>query len=199
MTETVMPLLAVLAQTVQTATQPAAGGGVTSIWQFMGQLGGPLALGLAGLGSSVGIGIAGRAAAGAWSKEAKAGVGLRFTYIILLGLPLSQTLYGMIVMSRIRAVLMKAVEAAEGAQAVALSGPTIEFCGVLLAAGIAVGIVELFSAWMQGSIGAAGIRAISEGEGKGFVFIIIAMGIVETVGVFAMVFTLGLIPSMQWP
>ena len=31
----------------------------------------------------------------------------------------------------------------------------------------------MFSAWMQGLIGAAGIRAISDGEGKGFPFILI--------------------------
>ena len=91
----------------------------------------------------------------------------------------------------------QAAEAASGAQATALSVPTADFGGVLLAAGIAVGLAELFSAWMQGKIGAAGIRAISEGEGKGFVFIIIAMGIAETVGVFAMVFTLGMIPGMK--
>jgi hypothetical protein len=37
------------------------------------------------LGSAVGIGMAGQAAAGAWAKEAKAGKNLSFTYIILVG------------------------------------------------------------------------------------------------------------------
>jgi len=39
---------------------------------FFGQLGLGLTLGLAAIGSAVGIGAAGRAAAGAWAKEAKA-------------------------------------------------------------------------------------------------------------------------------
>ena len=62
-------------------------------WAFLGQLGVVLAFGMAALGSSIGIGIAGVSAAGAWAKEAKAGQRLRFTYIILVGMPISQTLY----------------------------------------------------------------------------------------------------------
>ncbi|MHC4715482.1 MAG: hypothetical protein ACYS5V_00790, partial [Planctomycetota bacterium] len=139
--------------------------------------------------------LAGQSAAGAWAKEAKAGIGLRFTYIILLGMPISQTIYAMIVMNKIRDVLMRTPKG-EGAVTAVLTGPTMSFAGVLLAAGIAVGLAEMFSAWMQGKIGAAGIRAICEGEGKGFAFIIIAMGVVETVGIFAMVFTLGLLPKL---
>jgi V/A-type H+-transporting ATPase subunit K len=68
--------------------------------------------------------------------------------------------------------------------------------GLLLGIGLAAGLAEMLSAWMQGLVGAAGIRALSEGEGKGFAFIIIAMGIVETVGIFAMVFLLGMVPSL---
>ncbi len=149
---------------------------------FMGQLGAGLALGIAAIGSSLGIGAAGRAAAGAWSKEARAGVGLRFTYIILLGMTISQTLYAMIVMNKINETMKNPELLAQSA-------------GVLLAVGIATGIAELFSAWMQGQIGAAGIRGMSESEGKGFAFLLIAMGVVETVGIFAMVFLLGLIPK----
>ena len=67
--------------------------------------------------------------------------------------------------------------------------------GALLSIGIAGGLAELFSAWMQGLIGASGIRALSEGEGKGLVFIIIAMGIVETVGLFGFVFLLLVLPK----
>ena len=149
---------------------------------FMGQLGAGLALGIAAIGSALGIGAAGRAAAGAWSKEARAGVGLRFTYIILLGMPISQTLYAMIVMNKINETMKNPELLAQSA-------------GILLAVGIATGIAEMFSAWMQGQIGAAGIRGMSESEGKGFAFLLIAMGVVETVGIFAMVFLLGLIPK----
>ena len=188
MTGVMLPFAGILAQTTQPVVE-----GSTNIWLFVGQLGAALALGLAAIGSSIGIGLAGQSAAGAWAKEAKAGIGLRFTYIILLGMPISQTIYAMIVMNRIRDLLMNTPDKAS---TVLQPGVTMGFAGVLLAAGIAVGLAELFSAWMQGKIGAAGIRAICEGEGKGFAFMIIAMGVVETVGIFAMVFTLGLLPKV---
>ncbi len=182
-----LPMIgALLAQT----TQPAEIS--SNILQFMGQMGGALALGLGAVGSAIGIGAAGRAAAGAWAKEAKAGKNLSFTYIILLGMPISQTLYAMIIMGRIREVLMKTandVSVANGAL-------TTEFAGTLLAVGIGVGIAEMFSALVQGKIGAAGIRAMCESDGKGFTFLLIAMGIAETVGILAMVFLLGLIPKV---
>jgi V/A-type H+-transporting ATPase subunit K len=72
---------------------------------------------------------------------------------------------------------------------------TMSDAGLLLGIGLATGMGEMLSAWMQGLIGAAGIRALSDGEGKGLAFIIIAMGIVETVGIFTMVFMLGMVPS----
>ncbi len=150
---------------------------------FMGQLGLALALGLGGLGSALGIGAAGRAAAGAWAKEAKAGKPLNFSYIILLGMPLTQTIYAFILML------------------VGLSGPVYNTeilaanAGALLSIGIAGGLAEMFSAWMQGLIGAAGCRTLSEGEGKGLVFIIIAMGIAETVGLFGFIFLLLVMPK----
>jgi len=56
--------------------------------------------------------------------------------------------------------------------------------------GGAGGRAERFSAGVQGAIGAAAVRALSEGENKGFAFMIIAMGIAETVGLFGFVFAL---------
>ena len=66
--------------------------------EFAGQLSMGLVLGGAAVGSALGIGAAGQAAAGAWAKEAKAGKPLNFSYIILTGMPLSQTIYGFILM-----------------------------------------------------------------------------------------------------
>ena len=152
-------------------------------WSFLGQLGVVLMLGLAAVGSAVGIGMAGQSAAGAWGKEGKAGKTLSFTYIILLGMPISQTLYAMIVMNKIGTVLDHAELALANA-------------GLLFGIGVATGLGEMRSAWMQGLIGSAGIRSLSESEGKGFAFLLIAMGIVETVGIFAMVFMLGMIPAV---
>ena len=197
MTNVVNSMCAILAQVppeapVDAATQAirAAAESGTNVWQFIGQLGGALALGLGAVGSALGIGVAGKAAAGAWAKEAKAGQGLRFTYIILLGMPISQTLYAMIVMGAIGSLMMTKQMAIQ-------PNITAAYAGLFLAVGIATGLAEMFSAWMQGHIGAAGIRSITEGQGKGFAFLIIAMGIVETVGIFAMVFMLGLLPSLK--
>ncbi len=148
---------------------------------FLGQLSLALALGLGALGSAIGIGAAGRAAAGAWAKEAKAGKPLSFAYIILTGMPLTQTIYGFILMLTLRGKVYDPEILARSA-------------GALLTIGIAGGLAELFSAWMQGLIGAAGCRALSEGEGKGLVFIIIAMGIAETVGLFGFAFLLLVMP-----
>ena len=152
---------------------------------IIGQFGSVILMGLAALGSAIGIGLAGQAASGAWAKEAKAGKTQSFTYIILLGLPISQTLYAMIVMNKMNSFVQEADPALVAAKA-----------GFLLGVGIACGLGEMLSAWMQGMVGAAGIRGLSEGEGKGFVFVIIAMGVVETVGIFVMVFLLGAVPSL---
>lgn len=143
---------------------------------FFGQLGLGLILGLGGMGSALGIGAAGRAAAGAWAKEGKEGKNLNFSYIILLGMPLSQTIYAFVLML----LLANSYYYAEDVMAAN--------AGALLGIGLACGLAELFSAWMQGLIGAAAVRCMSESEGKGFAFLIIAMGIAETVGLFAWIF-----------
>lgn len=152
--------------------------------EFAGQLSMGLVLIGATLGSSLGIGAAAQAAAGAWAKEAKAGKPLNFSYIILTGMPLSQTIYGFILM------LVGLSPLVTGENAITSVHP-----GTLLGIGIAGGIAELASAWIQGLIGAAGCRSISEGQGKGLVFIIITMGIVETVGLFGFVFLLLVLPK----
>ena len=99
-------------------------------------------------------------------------------------MPLSQTIYGFILM------LVGLSPLVTGDNPLTSVHP-----GTLLGIGIAGGIAELASAWIQGLIGAAGCRSISEGEGKGLVFIIISMGIVETVGLFGFVFLLLVLPK----
>ena len=152
--------------------------------EFAGQMSMGLVLIGATMGSALGIGAAAQAAAGAWAKEAKAGKPLNFSYIILTGMPLSQTIYGFILM------LVGLSPLVTGENAITSVHP-----GTLLGVGIAGGIAELASAWIQGIIGAAGCRSISEGEGKGLVFIIISMGIVETVGLFGFVFLMMVLPK----
>jgi V/A-type H+-transporting ATPase subunit K len=148
---------------------------------FLGQLGMALAVGMAAVGSSLGAGMAGMSAAGAWARDAKAGKGLRFIYIILVSAPITQTIYGFIVMNFMADKLAVAEANA----------------GLLLGIGIATGLGEMLSAWMQGAIGAAGCRMLSDSDGKGFAFVLIALGIAETVGIFTFVFMLVLIGAIQ--
>jgi V/A-type H+/Na+-transporting ATPase subunit K len=146
---------------------------------WLGQIGFALPLGLGAIGSALGIGAAGRAAAGAWAKEAREGKQMNFLYIALTGMPLSQTIYGFVLML---ALLQGKVYGGDPSFDMAVNG------GAIFSIGLACGLGELFSAWMQGVIGAAGVRAMSEADGKPFTFTIIAMGIAETVGLFACFF-----------
>jgi V/A-type H+-transporting ATPase subunit K len=149
--------------------------------QFLGVLGSLLALGLAVIGSSLGISVAGQAAAGGWAREGKENKALSFPYIILMGLPLSQTIYGFVLL-----MLMKPHFG---------PGMTLSEASMLAALGLACGLAQLFSAWGQGKICAAGIRCLLESGGKGFANILIAAGVIETVGIFGMVFCILLLPK----
>jgi len=170
-------LLLVSHVTMAADEAPAA---VTGGTELLGQVGIVLALGLGALGSSLGIGAAGMAAAGAWAKEAKEGKTLTFSYIILIGMPMSQTLYAMILMNQLGGLSADVVRTNSG---------------LLLGIGLAGGLGEMFSAWMQGKIGAAAVRCLSEGEGKGFTFLIIAMGIAETIGILTLAFLFMVMPG----
>lgn len=87
--------------------------------------------------------------------------------VVFVGAPLTQTIYGMILMNTILA-------SAKGGMA-------------QLGAGIFGGLAMGVSAWFQGKAGAAGSDALAE-TGKGFSNYILVVGLVETVALFAMVF-----------
>ena len=147
---------------------------------FFGQIALGLAMGLSAVGSALGIGAAGRAAAGAWAKEAKAGKSLNFSYLILVGMPLSQTIYGFILMLI-------------GLSPIIVGNPQFAAgqAGTLLGIGLAGGLAEFFSAWMQGRIGAAAVRCMSEGEGKGLAFLMFYLGMDEMFGSFILGMSFG--------
>ena len=69
-----------------------------------------------------------------------------------------------------------------------------KYSGAIFGLGISVGLGEFSSAWVQGLIGAAAIRCLSESEGKGFAYLVIAMGISETVGLFSWILAYLLMP-----
>ena len=138
----------------------------------MGKLGGIAAMTIAAMGSALGTGVAGQAAVGAWKKCYAQNKAAPFMLIAFVGAPLTQIIYGMIVMG-------KMVEAAtKGAMYQNL------FIGGIFA-GIAMGL----SAWMQGKAAASSSVALAE-TGKGFVNYILVLGMIETVALFVFAFIL---------
>ncbi len=136
----------------------------------MGELGGAAALAFGAMGSALGTGAAGLATIGAWKKCYQQNKLAPFMLIAFVGAPLSQTIYGMIVQG------WMVDAAAAGAQWPALVGG-----GIL--GGMAIGM----SAWMQGRAGAAGSDALAE-TGKGFGNYLMALGVIETVAIFVLIF-----------
>lgn len=132
-------------------------------------------LAFAAMGSAIGAGVAGMAAIGAWKKAFAQNKTASFMLVAFVGAPLTQTIYGMIVMNKI----------AEAA----LAGTYAWGIGILC--GIAMGL----SALMQGKAGAVACDAMGE-TGKGFGNYIVVLGIVETVALFVMAFSMGLLDKL---
>lgn len=137
---------------------------------ILGKMALGLIMGFGGLGSALGVLAAGNAAAGGWAKEGKEGRPLSGKFTGLVGMPVSQTLYCLI-------LYIMMVEYAS----VAANGP------VLFGIAIGVGMCQFVSAYAQGNIGGAGVRCLVENGGKGFGNIVVAMGIAESIALFALV------------
>lgn len=135
---------------------------------IMGEIGFIMALFFAAIGSALGTSAAGMAALGAWKKCYIANKKAPFVLVAFAGAPLSQTIYGMI--------LMNAILAAKASSSVVLFSTG-------LFGGIAIGV----SAWLQGRAGAMAADALTESE-KGFGNYVMVIGIIETVALFVMVF-----------
>ena len=129
-------------------------------------------LSVSSIGSAVGTGLAAAAAVGAWKKCYAAGKPAPFTLLMFVGLPLSQTLYGMILMF----VMI-------GKTAVAGVGVAMLLLGIF--AGLGIGASAVF----QGRAASAACDAQAE-TGQGLANYVIALGVVETVSIFIMVFTI---------
>lgn len=137
----------------------------------LGRLGAAGAVALSAVGSALGAGVAGMAAVGAWKKCFAQSKAAPFILVTFVGAPLSQTIYGMILMNNI-------VKAASAQPAL---------WAAMIGAGVFGGIAMGMSAWYQGRVGAAAADAMAE-TGKGFGNYLMALGIVETVALFVMVF-----------
>jgi len=140
----------------------------------IGLLGIGAALALAACGSAIGAGSAGMAAVGAWKKCFAQNKPAPFTLIAFVGAPLTQTIYGYILMNTL-------LQAPEGTSS-----------WLILGAGIFGGLAMGFSAAYQGKAGASASDALAE-TGKGFGNYIMVLGLIETVALFVMVFLMGVV------
>ena len=136
------------------------------------------ALGLSAAGSAFGAGFAGMSAVGAWKKCYASGRPAPFIMIAFSGAPLTQTIYGFLLMNFIRSASV-----AEGFD------PYLGL-GIGLFCGLAIGLSALF----QGKCAAAAADALGA-TGKGTANYFIVIGIVETVALFTLVFGLLLLNS----
>lgn len=136
-----------------------------------------LSLAIAAIGSALGTGIAGMAAIGAWKRAFMQNKAAPFILVAFAGAPLTQTIYGMI--------LRNAIQGANLA-------PESYIYQMLI--GAFAGLAMAFSAYMQGKAAAKAADALAD-TGKGFGNYIMVVGIIETVALFVMVFTMTAIPK----
>lgn len=139
------------------------------VQQAMGVAGAVACLGLSAAGSAFGTGMAAGSAMGAWKKCYAQNKPAPFILLGLVGAPITQTLYGMILM-----FLMFGK---------ASLGTPLLILGIF--AGLGIGLSALF----QGRAAAAACDAQAE-TGQGLTNYFGALGIVETVAIFVMVFSI---------
>ncbi len=135
-------------------------------------LGAILVLAFSAVGSGWGAGIAGMAAIGAWKKNFAQNKTASFMLVVFVAAPLTQTVYGMIIMRQIMAIANK--------------GQYLWSIGGL--AGLAIGL----SAFWQGKCAACACDAMGETD-KGFGNYLVVLGMTETVALLVMAFTLMLL------
>ena len=140
----------------------------------IGMIGVAAVLGLSAIGSGVGAAIAGQAAIGAWKRNYLANKPASFLLVVFAGAPLTQTIYGFILMQRM----------------ISVAADRDAF--LLLGAGIIGGAAMGISAIAQGMASASSCDAFGE-TGKGFGQYITVVGLCETVALFVMAFTFGAI------
>ncbi len=134
------------------------------------------ALAFAAMGSALGTGTAGMATIGAWKRCFLQNRPAPFLLLVFVGAPLTQTLYGFILMGQL-----------EGASE-AGGDP-----GLLLGIGLFGGIAMGMSSWFQGKAAAGASDALAE-TGKGFGNYLFVVGIVETVALFVMALSIAVLP-----
>ena len=140
-------------------------------------------VGLSAAGSAIGIGKAACATIGAWKKCYAQNKPAPYTLFTFVGAPLTQTLYGMILMTMLLSVAKNPI-------------PGAGIAAVILAFTAGAGICA--SAAFQGQAAAAASDAQAE-TGKGLPNYLAAIGVIETVAIFVMVFAILCIMPLSAP
>ena len=147
------------------------------------QAGAFCAIGFAALGSAYGCGVAAASAIGAWKKCYIQGKMAPFQLSILTGVPMSQTIYGLILMPLIISMRINGKA----------SNPAC--WATCLVMGVLGGIAIALSAAYQGRAAAGACDAFVE-TSQGFVNYLIVLGIIETIAIFVMAFAILLLGSV---
>ena len=130
---------------------------------------------LSSAGSAIGTGIAACAAVGAWKKCYAHNRPAPFTMVTFVGMPLSNTLYGMIIMFSLITQSSKPLTLGAG--------------WALLAMCVFVGLIIGLASYTQARAAACACDAQGE-TGQGFGNYIAAIGIIEGVTLFVLAFAL---------
>ena len=147
------------------------------IMEFISLGSGYTAVALAAIGSSIGTGYAGAAAIGAWKKCYQQGKPAPFLLMALVGAPLSQTIYAMIMMIIIKGKI----------------ADHPEHMPIYICIGLIGGLAQMTSAIFQGRAAAGGCVSFAE-TGQGFANSLMVLGVIETCAIFALIFSFMAMP-----
>ena len=140
--------------------------------QVFGRLGVGLVMGISALGAALGMSTAGTAAVGAAKRCYKANKPVPMMMLTFAGFPLTGAIYGFILMQQMLNIVVDVTNA-----------------GLMFGFGVGGGLAIGLAMWAEGKVGAAACDALSD-TGKGIGFYIIILGIIETVALSVMVFTM---------
>ena len=135
------------------------------------------ALCFSAIGSGLGAGMAAQSAVGGWKKCYAEGKPAPFIMVAFAGAPLTQTIYGFLLMNFLNSALQD-------------TGNMLVCRGVSIFGGIGIGL----SAYLHGNVATCSADAHAE-TGKGTANYFIVVGIVETVALFTLVFSMLLLNS----
>lgn len=143
-------------------------------YSFLIYIGMVCALCFSAVGSGFGAVKASLASVGGWKKCYINGKQDPFILVGFAGAPLTQTIYGFLLANFISAKL---------------ATPTLAYGVMSVFVGILAGFVIGLSAYFQGKVAASSADALAE-TGKGTAKYFIVVGIIETVALFTLVFSL---------